>query len=166
MTAQRDPETVAVLASFVQAACIALSRLDAASVPAVLPAALRTLTPLLSAASDATRRAAADALRATIRACITDDAVAAACIDSERGGAPTGLARAVVALAAVLQPGYHDAWKMALPVVGDMIRALGRKGGPLVKHLLLPLADLCRCALRLSNVIQHCNGVGVRLSAS
>jgi hypothetical protein len=150
LEAQREADTMSCLIAFTEAACVSLARLQPSACTSTLPVTLHTLVPLLAAPSDGTRRAVADALTTIIRTCISQDMVWAACNDDDKDSAtPGGLARAVVALAGVLQPGYNDAWPMALPVVTEMIQALGPDGGALAKHLLLPLADLCRCVQAL-----------------
>lgn len=150
LDAQRDPDTLARLIAFAEAACVAVARLQPSAAAASLGAAFARLAPMLAAPADGTRRAAADALTAIARTCV---AVAASeqaqqpqqSVHRDEQGGPGGLERAVAALVAVLQPSYHDAWPMALPVAAETITALGAEGAETAAPLLQPLADMCRC---------------------
>jgi hypothetical protein len=143
---RHDAERSQHLIAFTEAACRALARMDPIRAAQMLPAVFEHLSPLLSSSSDAARRSAADALRGIMSSCITPDVVGSSVTEAVVSRTPAPLAKAVAVLADLLQPIYHDAWPVALPVVGDMLLALGPRGAPLAKLLLQPLAALCRYA--------------------
>ena len=148
LASQREADTQIRLVAFVEAACAALARMHPPAAMQALPAAVDRLHQLLASPSDGVRRAASEALLAVIRACVTPELVRSANVDAARGsGAPGALARAVAALAATLQPSCSAIWHLSLPVVAEMLRALGPDGGELAKLLIAPLAALCRCVL-------------------
>lgn len=144
LDAEDNADTAAGLMSCAAAACASIARIQPAACGSSVGAAFLRIAPLLGAPADGTRRAAADALRAVCRSCIAPGAAAQE--PPRKGGAPSGLQRAAVALVSVLQPAYHDAWGIVLPVVADFIRAVGPAQAAVVEPLLAPLADMCRCA--------------------
>ena len=161
LEAQRDIDTLARLISFSEAATIAVTRLQPAAAAGSIAATYARLAPMLATPADGTRRAAADALAAVARTCVPVAAAAAAqpsrrSGDGGDGGGPGGLERAVAALVGVMQPGYHDAWAMALPVVAETITALGAEGAEIAAPLLQPLADMCRCDTSFRRVTHCC----------
>jgi hypothetical protein len=141
-----DAEVSQRLVAFTEAACCALARMSPPRATQTLRPVFDRLTPLLSSPSDAVRRSAADVLRAITASCVTPEAVRGSLTEASSSEGSGPLAAAVAALAALLQANYHDAWPVALPVVGEMLEALGREGAPLAEVLVRRLATLCRCA--------------------
>lgn len=146
---QQATDVVIRLIMFVEESLRALAQANpGASAGPYLGLACVRIAPLVAAASDGVRRAAADSLTAVLRLCVTSDMVEAALVDAESGSTAqrSGLQRAVVGITALLGPGYHDCWPMALPVVAEMLKALGPRGAFFAKQAYMHLADLCRCA--------------------
>ena len=143
---QDAADTGASLLAFAAAACASVGRMQPAASGSSVGATFARAAPLLGAPADGTRRAAADTLRDICRSCIATGAAAQE--PPHENGAPSGLRRAAAALVAALQPAYHDAWGIVLPVVADFIRAAGPDQAAVVEPLLAPLADMCRCAAR------------------
>lgn len=155
LASQREADTQIRLVAFVEAACTALARLHPPSAAQALPYAVDRLQQLLASPSDGVRRAASEALLAVIRGCISPELVRSANVDAKGGP----LARSVAALASTLQPSCSAVWHLALPIVGEMLRALGPDGAELAKLLIEPLATLCRYAsTRVVAVLCGCCG--------
>jgi NUC173 domain len=144
LDSQRDPDTTARLLAFTSAACSAIARTQPTACASSLGAVYPRVVPLLVAPADGARRAAVDALMDMTTMCVPAAAAHAEQQQRAAGAEPGGLARAVAALVAALQPGYLDAWPLSVPVATEMLRALGPAGGALAAPLLRPLSDMCR----------------------
>jgi ribosomal RNA-processing protein 12 len=168
LDARHDVDTLTRLIFFCEEALRVLAQRGAATgIAPHIGAVFARVAPLVAATSDGVRRAAADALVAALRRCVTRDMVEAAVVDAEAAaqrGAPAGLPRAVVAVTALLGAGYQDAWPMAVPVVSELFTALGRPGAPMTHHTLRALAAMCRGsadAVEYSSLASRAMGVAI-----